>query len=258
MADLASAAIQRIEGTGASFRFFWRGVTTALFGISFSVLRFRVPLVFEQIRRAGIMSLPIVLLVAGLIGFILVLQTAYQLAKFGQVNLVASLVGISVTRELGPLMTAIIVTGRVGAAYTAELGTMNVNEEILAAETMAIDPVELLVVPRQIALWICMPCLTTLANIGAICAALLAGLFMYQIPVDTYLQVTQDWIKVEDVIHGALKSVLFASIICHVCCFEAFRLKGGATGVGLATMRAVVTSIVLILVTDAVFTGLTQ
>lgn len=257
MTSTGSATVRSVESIGASSRFFLRTVRTGL-TLSKQVWRFRLPLLWEQIRRTGVMSLPIVMLVAGLIGFILVLQTAYQLEKFGQVDLVASLVGVSVTRELGPLMTSIIVTGRVGAAFTAELGTMKVNSEILAAETMAIDPVEFLVVPRQLALLVVLPCLVTLANYGAIGAALVAGRFMYSIPPETFIRVAQEWIQTEDVIHGAIKSVLFAVIISHICCHAAFRLRGGAAGVGLATMRAVVQSIVLVLLTDAAFTAVTQ
>lgn len=253
-ATLAGAGV---ESLGRSFRFFLRTVRTSFrFGVK--TWRFRLPLLLEQVRRTGVMSLPIVMLVAGLIGFILVLQTAYQLARFGQVNMIASLVGVSVTRELGPLMTAIIVTGRVGAAFTAELGTMKVNDEILAAEVMAIDPVEFLVVPRQLGLLIALPCLTTLANYAAIGAALVSGLWMYSIPTDTFLRIAQQWIATEDVVHGVIKSILFSLIISHVCCHAAFRLRGGATGVGLATMQAVVSSIVFILLTDAAFTAATQ
>jgi phospholipid/cholesterol/gamma-HCH transport system permease protein len=251
------AATRQIESMGASLRFYLRTVRTSL-TLRPRVWRFRLPLLLEQIRRCGVMSLPIAMLVAGLIGTILVLQTGYQLERFGQVDYVAALVGVSVTREIGPLMTAIIVTGRVGAAFTAELGTMNVNQEIQAAETMAIDPVEFLVVPRFLALAVCLPCLTTLGNIGAICAALAAGGAMHHIPAETFLRVAQEWIKTEDVVHGVLKSFLFSMIITHICCFEAFRLRGGATGVGIATMRAVVVSIVVVLITDAIFTALTQ
>ncbi len=243
-----------LEDWGASLRFFLRTLSTLFLGGG-RAWRFRIPLVLDQIRRTGVMSVPIVLLVAGLTGMILVLQTAYQLARFGQVELVASLVGVSVTRELGPLMTAIIVAGRVGAAFTAELGTMNVNREILAAETMAVDPVDFLVVPRFLALGITLPCLTTLANIAAILFAMIAGYGMYDIPYDTFLRVARQWIQTKDILHGIVKSFFFGLLITHVSCYTAFSLKGGASSVGIATMKAVVAGIVGILATDVIFTA---
>ncbi len=249
------AFLRLLESWGRALRFLLR-ITATLAVLDRRAWRFRVPSILEQIRRTGVMSVPIVVLVSALIGVIIVLQTAYQLAKFGQVELVASLVGVSVTRELGPLMCAIIVCGRVGAAFTAELGTMKVNEEILAAETMAVDPVDFLVVPRFIALAITLPCLTAVADVAAILFAMIAGHGLYGIPSGTFLRVAQNGILVQDILHGIIKSFLFGMLITHVSCYFAFHVEGGSSAVGIATMRAVVAGIVAILATDAVFTAL--
>ncbi|HHI80903.1 MAG TPA: ABC transporter permease [Planctomycetes bacterium] len=244
--------LKAVEKVGRSFHFFCRTATSVAVAPK-KEWRFRIPLLIEQILRAGLMSTPIVLLFAGLVGIILVLQTAFQLAQFGRVEMVGALVGVSVTREMGPLMTAIIVSGRVGAAFTAELGTMKVNDEILAAETMAIDPIQFLVVPRFLALIIVLPCLTTLSDISALVFALLTGASLFDVPQMTFMGVAQDWIQTSDILVGGLKSAVFGALIAHICCFEAFHLKGGASSVGTATMRAVVLSMVAVLAADAVF-----
>jgi phospholipid/cholesterol/gamma-HCH transport system permease protein len=131
-----------IESQGAELRFFLRTLRL-LFFASPRAWRFRLPLLSEQLGRSGILTIPIATLMSTLIGMILVLETAPVFANYGQTSLVAGLVGAATAKALGPLVTAIIVTGRVGAAYTAEIGTMNVNEELLAAETMAVNPVDL-------------------------------------------------------------------------------------------------------------------
>jgi phospholipid/cholesterol/gamma-HCH transport system permease protein len=244
--------LKAIEKVGVSFHFFCR-TTSAVVRAPKKEWRFRFPLLIDQILRTGMMSTPIVLLFAGLVGIILVLQTAFQLAQFGRVEMVGALVGVSVTREMGPLMTAIIVSGRVGAAFTAELGTMKVNDEILAAETMAIDPVQFLVVPRFLALVIVLPCLTTLSDISALVFALLTGSSLFEVPRLSFMGIAQDWIQTSDILIGGFKSAVFGALIAHICCFEAFHLKGGASSVGAATMRAVVLSMVAVLAADAVF-----
>ena len=144
-----------------------------------SVLRF--------MHETGVQSIPIVVLIAVLVGVILVLQTAYQLQRYGQVHLVAGLVAVSVTRELGPLLTAILITGRVGAAFTAELGTMKVAEEILALEVMAVHPVGFLVAPRFLALVLMLPCLTMVADVTGMLGGFVTGTTVYSISPAAYI-----------------------------------------------------------------------
>ena len=210
-----------------------------------SVLRF--------MDETGVQSLPLVVLTASLVG---VLQTAYQLQRYGQVHLVAGLVAVSITRELGPLLTAILITGRVGAAFTAELGSMKVAEEILALEVMAIHPVGFLVAPRFLALVVMLPCLTIVADATGLLGGFLAGTTLFQISSAAYIDTTLRWLMVQDIRSGLSKSVVGAIIITMVRCYRARIVEGGPEGVGHATMGAVVMSIVLIIVADSIFTAI--
>ena len=217
---------------------------------------FNVAGVIRLMYDTGVRSIPIVVLIAILVGIILVLQTAYQLQRYGQVHLVAGLVAVSVVRELGPLLTAILVTGRVGAAFTAELGTMKVSEEILALEVMAVNPVGFLVAPRFLALLLMLPCLTILANTMGLVGGFLIGTSMFGISAAAYMHTTLEWLLFADVLAGLIKSVVFAVIIVMVGCYRALIVEGGPEGVGQATMAAVVTTIVLIIIADSIFTAI--
>jgi phospholipid/cholesterol/gamma-HCH transport system permease protein len=207
-------------------------------------------------HETGVRSLPIVVLIATLVGVILVLQTAYQLQRYGQVHLVAGLVAMSMARELGPLLTAILISGRVGAAFTAELGTMKVAEEILALEVMAINPVGFLVAPRFVALLVMLPCLTIVADTMGLVGGFVIGTTLFPITSASYIDTTLTWLQFRDVLSGLIKSAVFAVIISMVGCYRALTVEGGSAGVGQATMGSVVTSIVLIIVADSIFTAL--
>jgi phospholipid/cholesterol/gamma-HCH transport system permease protein len=204
----------------------------------------------------GYRSLPIVLLIGALAGVILALETGGQLQRFGQVQLVAGLVALSMARSLGPLLTAIVITGRVGAAYTAELGTMKGSEEILALEVMAINPVGYLVAPRLLALLIMLPCLTVFADLMGLVGGYIIGTTVYHISSPAYVHTTLLWLRLPDIFAGLLKSLVFATIIGLIGCYRALVVEGGPEGVGQATMVAVVTTIVLIIVADGIFTAL--
>jgi len=212
--------------------------------------------VWRLMDETGVQSAPIVILIGTLVGSILVLQTAYQLQSYGQVRLVAGFVAVAVTRELGPLLTAILLTGRVGAAFTAELGTMKVSEEILALEVMAIHPVGFLVAPRFLALLVMLPCLTMIADVAGLLGGFITGTTLYQISPGSYIDTTFRWLLFRDVLSGLIKSVIFAVIITMVGCYRALIVEGGPEGVGHATMGAVVTAIVLIIVADGIFTAI--
>ncbi|MFP5212040.1 MAG: MlaE family ABC transporter permease [Acidobacteriota bacterium] len=215
-------------------------------------LRFRAAV--GQMEEVGVKSIPIVFLVSFVIGIILVLQTAYQLEKFGAITYAASLASVALTREMAPLLTAIVVAGRVSAAFTAEMGTMLVTEEIMALEVMAISPIAYLVVPRFIAMLIMLPCLTVLADLIGMIGGYVVGTTAVGIRSSLYIQKSIEALLLKDIMTGLIKSVVFAAIIAMVGCYMAFVVRGGAEGVGKSTMISVVTSLICIIVADCLFT----
>lgn len=202
----------------------------------------------------GVRALPILSLITFFIGLILALQAAYELKKFGAINLVATAVAISMTRELGPLITAIVVIGRSGSAFAAEIGTMKVTEEIDALETMAISPIHFLVTPKFLAMIIMLPCLTIWANTMGILGGSLFGVAQADFTILRYIQASVDALFVRDIVSGLIKSVMFGITITAVGCFEGLSTGAGAEQVGHSTTRAVVMSIFLVVVVDLVFT----
>ncbi|MEM8960417.1 MAG: ABC transporter permease [Acidobacteriota bacterium] len=217
--------------------------------------RVRVRAMIEQIGRAGTGTLPLVALIAFLVGMILALQSAHQLAQLGVVQLVADLVAISVTRELAPLMTAILVAGRVGSSIAAELGTMKVSQEIDALTAMGIDPVAYLVVPRLGALLIAVPCLTFFADAIGIFGGSVVGTFVLGLGLQTYWASSIAALSLEDLWSGVVKAFFFGGLIGLVACRQGLDTRGGANEVGRSTTTAVVRSIVLIIAADLVFTA---
>ncbi|MDR3554581.1 MAG: ABC transporter permease [Syntrophobacteraceae bacterium] len=209
-----------------------------------------------QMDEVGVKSIPIVALVSFVIGVILVLQTAYQLDKFGAVGFAASLAGVALTREMAPLLTAIVLAGRVSAAFTAELGTMMVTEEITALEVMAISPVAYLVVPRFLAMVVMLPCLTVLSDVIGMAGGYFVGTLAIGIRPALYIHDTINALLVKDIMSGLVKSVVFAVIIAMVGCYTAFVVKGGSEGVGKSTMISVVTSLISIILADCLFTAI--
>jgi phospholipid/cholesterol/gamma-HCH transport system permease protein len=212
--------------------------------------------IFEQAKKAGYDSLPIVSLVALFIGFIFALQTAYFMQRIGSEIYIASLVALSVVRELGPVITALVVAGRVGAAITAELGSMQVTEQIDALETLATNPIKFLVVPRLVALSIMLPLLTLYADAIGILGSYLICVYRLGISSSMYLNVTFDSLLPKDLFTGLFKTIFFGMIIALVSCYEGFNVEGGAEGVGRATTRSVVTTFIMILTADCFFTAL--
>jgi len=210
----------------------------------------------SQAMEAGIRALPILSLITFFIGLILALQSAYELQRFGALNFVASAVAISMSRELGPLITAIIVIGRSGSAFAAELGTMKVSEEIDALETMAIDPVHFLVAPKFIAMVVMLPCLTIWALAMGIFGGSVFGVLKADFTWTGYIRASLDALALRDVTTGLVKSVMFGVTITAVGCLEGLLTGGGAEQVGRSTTRAVVVSIFLVILVDLVFTTL--
>ncbi|GJL78689.1 MAG: hypothetical protein NPINA01_16780 [Nitrospinaceae bacterium] len=212
--------------------------------------------VWTQMEEVGVKSIGIVFLISFLIGVILAFQSAYQMSRLGALDYVGALVGVAVIRELGPLMTALVMAGRVGASFTAEMGTMKVSDEILALETMALNPVKFLITPRFLALLIMLPCLTIMADLMGILGGYIVGVTTLGIDSTPYINHSLDAMKVKDVVTGLIKSSVFAVIIVMVGSYMAFIIEGGAEKVGQNTRTAVVISMILIIIADLLFTSL--
>lgn len=209
-----------------------------------------------QMNRVGVRSFAIVALISFLLGVILFLQSAHVAEPFGQLDAVPGAVGVSLAREIAPLMVAIVITGRVGAAYAAELGAQKVSEEITALQCMAIHPIGFLI-SRFLALMVMLPVLTVYGNVMGLLGGYTIAINNYDMAGPIYLESTFDFVQIGDIVNGILKSVVFAFIICMVGCYKGLAVTGGSAGVGRATMQAVVLSLVLIIACDAVFTALT-
>src|SRR5712692_1439878 len=216
----------------------------------------RVQRAVSQAMDVGVRALPILSLITFFIGLILALQAAYELRRFGAISYVSTAVAISMTRELGPLITAIVVIGRSGSAFAAEIGTMKVTEEIEALETMAIDPIHFLVTPKFLAMMVMLPCLTIWANSMGILGGALFGVAQADFTWVRYIQSSLDALFLRDITTGLIKSVMFGITITAVGCHEGLSTGAGAEQVGRSTTRAVVVSIFLVILVDLVFTTL--
>jgi len=210
----------------------------------------------HEAMGAGVNAIPIVTLISFFVGVIIALQGAYQLQRLGAMQLVASLVAISITRELAPLITAIVVIGRSGSAFAAEIGTMRVTEELDALKTMALDPVAFLVVPKFIAMAVMLPSLAILADLMGILGGCLFGVIGGGYTFGGYLLATRDALLLRDITNGVVKSLVFGAVITAVGCHEGFATGAGAEEVGRSTTSAVVISILLVIVIDLISTGL--
>ena len=216
----------------------------------------RVDDTLSYMQKTGVDALPIVALISFLLGLIMAFMSSVQLQQFGANIYVASLVSLAMARELGPIMTAIIVAGRSGSAYAAEIGTMKINEEVDALFTMGFDPTRFLVVPKLIASIIVVPLLTLFSDVFAIAGGLIVGISMLDLTASAYMTQTMKTLTLFDVFWGFLKSGVFAFIIAWIGCLRGFQVRGGAASVGQATTSAVVSSIFLIILTDSLFSVL--
>jgi len=220
--------------------------------------RFRYSDLFYQIECAGPSALFIITMISVLVGMILAFVGAVQLQLFGAEIFVANLVGLGMAREMGAMMTAIIMAGRTGAAYAAQLGTMQVNEEIDAFKTMGISPIEYLVFPRLLALIITMPLLCIYADFMGIIGGAIVSATMLDISFFQYFQQIQGFVPPIHFIIGIVKAGVFGVLVATAGCFRGLQCGRSASAVGFATTSAVVTSIVLIIVADAVITIICQ
>jgi phospholipid/cholesterol/gamma-HCH transport system permease protein len=218
--------------------------------------RWRFSALLQQIVLVGVASVPTVALANMLIGVVLAIQGAGQFSKLGATDLVAGLVSFSVLREIGPLITAVIVIGRSGSAITAELGTMKVSEEIEALTVMGIDPVKFLVVPRLLAMMIMMPVLTVLGEGIGLFGGWLIGVTSLHLDPVYYVHNSVAAVEQKDLFTGLLKALCFGTVVGTVSCFYGMNVSGGAEGVGKSTTDSVVTSLTAMLGMDALLTAL--
>ena len=216
----------------------------------------RLSALFDQMVAIGVASMPTVALANFLLGIVLAIQGAGQFQKLGATDLVANLVAFSILREIGPLITAVIVIGRSGSAITAELGTMKVAEEIEALNVMGIDPVKFLVVPRLLAMILMMPILTVLGEgVGLFAGWLISVTSLHLDPI-FYVSNSIDAVEQKDLFTGLLKALIFGAVVGTVCCFYGIQVEGGAEGVGKSTTKSVVTSLTCMLAMDALLTAI--
>ncbi len=253
-AALGRRAISWVNNLGASTIF-----------ITLSVLRIFRPKqlmkVLEQLYLIGAGSVPIIMLVGLFTGMVLGLQSYHALVKFGSQGALGTLVALSLIRELGPVLTAIMITARAGSAIAAEIGIQRISEQIDALQTMHINPLRYIVSPKIIAAIISFPLLTAVADLVGIFGGYLSAVMLLGLNAGVYWHSTQVYVVLADVTNGFVKSIVFAVLVATVCCYQGYfahmrRDSHGAQAVGLATTSAVVISCVLILVSDYVVTSL--
>jgi phospholipid/cholesterol/gamma-HCH transport system permease protein len=209
--------------------------------------------VMVYMKSVGVDGLPIIGLISFLLGLILAFMSSLQLKQFGANIYVASLLAIAIVKELGPIMTAILVAGRSGSSFAAEIGTMMVNEEVDALTAMGFTPVRFLAVPKVLAAMIVVPLLTIYADFFGILGGVIVGVLGLDLTVYTYLKETQTSLTLLDIITSLIKSGVFAVLIAGIGCQRGFEVRGGAEAVGSATTSAVVAAIFLIIVMDSAF-----
>jgi len=249
---LGETSIQRVSGLKYAISFIGSIILSLIHVCSRpGSLRKNDTLLYMQ--RVGVDGLPIVALISFLMGLIMAFMSSVQLQQFGANIYVASLVSLAMTRELGPIITAIIVAGRSGSAFAAEIGTMKISEEVDALFTMGFNPVLFLVVPKLIAAVVMVPILTLFSDLFAIIGGLVVGISMLDLTVNSYVAQTIKTLTLFDVFWGVLKSGVFAVLITWIGCLRGFQVSGGAASVGQATTSAVVSSIFLIILSDSIF-----
>ncbi|MCR4318259.1 MAG: ABC transporter permease [Planctomycetes bacterium] len=229
----------------------WTGYATFLYGqailLSINVAKIRrFKAMLFQCWVTGIESMGVTLLFAIFSGMVLALQTGYEMKRFGAEALIGALVAVSMTREMGPMMTAIILTGRSGSAMAAELGTMNVSEEVEALEVMSINPTNFLVVPRLIAMSIMTPALTIFANVFGILGGSIVARYMINVEFSVYFREVWRFLDLWDSSWGIFKAWIFGMGIATIACAQGLRARNGAEGVGRATRNAVVIGLMFV------------
>ncbi|OPY78383.1 MAG: putative phospholipid ABC transporter permease protein MlaE [Syntrophorhabdus sp. PtaU1.Bin153] len=217
---------------------------------------FKPDYIFQQMEFIGVNSTIIVIITGMFTGMVLALQSYYGFRKFGAEGLVGATVALSMTRELGPVLTGLMVTGRAGSAMAAQLGTMRVTEQIDALTVMALSPIKYLVTPRIIAGFLMLPVLTVVSDFIGIVGGYVVGVKLLGINEGAFIDKMIKYVELNDIYNGLVKSAVFGIILSSVACYKGFYARGGAEGVGRATTEAVVVSSVTILISDYVLTSL--
>jgi phospholipid/cholesterol/gamma-HCH transport system permease protein len=232
---------------------FFGAVTIGFFRMMVQPRRIRFTAFVAHIQQTGLSALPIVGLISFLIGIVLAYQGADQLRRFGAQIFTVNLVGVSVLREMGILLTSIIVAGRTGSAFTAQIGTMQVNEEIDALRTLGLDPLDVLVLPRVLGLMVALPLLAFYSDIMALVGGGLAAVFLLGMTASQFLTQLSHAVTLTHFLVGISKAPVFAALIAMVGCFEGMRVSGSAESVGRLTTQSVVEALFLVIVFDAFF-----
>ena len=216
---------------------------------------YRIHEIFKQLEFVGVNSLPVVLITGAFTGMVLAIQTYYGFRMFGGESLVGATVALSMTRELGPAITALMVTGRAGSAMAAEIGTMRVTEQIDALYSMSVSPVQYLIMPRVIAGILMLPVLTIVSDFIGIVGGYFVGVGLLKINSGIFMARIIEFVSLGDLVNGLIKSAVFGLILSLVGCYKGFHTSGGAAGVGRATTQSVVISSVSILISDYFLTA---
>ena len=210
----------------------------------------------KQMLEMGVYTLPITSLILFLTGMVIAFQTGTELSKYHIQYLIGSIVSASMCREMGPVLTGLIVAGRVGASMTAELGTMQVSEEIDALKTLAINPIRYLVMPRFLACIIMLPILVIYSDCVGMAGGFIVSRFRIGVDTNTYLDSIKNYLTIKDIYSGLVKAFVFGIIISIVSCHQGFKTRGGAEGVGKSTTASVVVSFLLIAIFDYFLTSM--
>lgn len=242
------AVLRYLAETGRAL-FFLRDVMGYIF-----TGRVRWAEVLKQIYEQGIESVVIIAMSSFASGAVLALQGYVMLSRFGAKEYVAHLVALSLVRELSPVLGSFIFSGKAGARMAAELGTMSVNDQILATRTMGVDPIEFLVVPRMLACLLVLPGLIVLSEFVGIFGGYVVGVFDANIQSVTYLHQTLKAISFVDFFSGFIKTIFFALIVSWICCFQGYKTRGGSLGVGQYTTKAVALSYMSVVLSNTVLT----
>lgn len=218
--------------------------------------RIKFAYLFKQMEFVGVKSLGVVIITGGFTGMVLALQTYYGFRKFSSEGMVGATVALSMTRELGPVLTSLMVTGRAGSAMAAELGSMRVTEQIDALTVMALSPIKYLIVPRVLATFFMLPVLTIISDFVGILGGYIVGVKLLSINEGVFIARMVKYLSLDDIYNGLVKAAVFGVLLSLISCYKGFNTKGGAEGVGKSTTQAVVYSSVTILIADYILTSL--
>jgi len=255
--NLGIATKSLISDVGDFIEFFGH-LVVKLLKLPFKPLSMRWEDFPMQFFRSGVLAIPITVLIVFLIGLITGYQGAMQLKRFGADMFIADLIGISITRELSPLMVAILVAGRSGSAFAAELGSMKLSDEINALTSMGYDKFEFLVLPRVLAVVLAMPFIVIICNLVGLFGGLIAALTTLDVTVVSYINRLEIALSYGDILSGLIKSIFFGFVIASIGCYKGLKVSGGADAVGRFTTSSVVAGVFMIILSDAIFTFIFQ